>query len=117
MDREYVHIDSIDCTIRGVSPRPQNLVVFNFPYEIPHAVVPECLSVYGDVEYVRFRHWTHVADVCDGVRTVIMVRTRAIPRNLVIDGFSVKIYYPGQAPECDISGELGHIARNCALRG
>lgn len=46
-----------------------------------------------------------------------MVRTRAIPRNLVIDGFPVKISYPGQAPVCDICGELDQIARNCALRG
>lgn len=46
-----------------------------------------------------------------------MVRTRAIPRNLVIDGFPVKISYPGQAPVCDIFGELDQIARDCALRG
>ena len=46
-----------------------------------------------------------------------MVRSKAIPRNLVIDGFPVKVSYPGQAPECDICGELGHIAKNCALCG
>ena len=46
-----------------------------------------------------------------------MVRSRAISRNLVIDGFPVKISYPGQALECDICGESGHIAKNCSLRG
>ena len=101
----------------GGDTRPQNVLVYNFPCEIPHAVVRDCLSVYGDVEYVRFLNWTHIADICDGERTVRMVRTWAIPRNLVIDGFPVKISYPGQAPVCDICGELGHIARNCALRG
>ena len=53
----------------------------------------------------------------DGVRTVRMVRARAIPRNLTIDGFHVKVSYPGQAPECDICYDLGHIAKNCPLRG
>lgn len=46
-----------------------------------------------------------------------MVRSRAISRNLVIDGFPVKISYPGQALECDICGESGHIAKNCCLHG
>lgn len=46
-----------------------------------------------------------------------MVRSRAISRNLVIDGFPVKISYPGQALECDICGDSGHIAKNCSLCG
>lgn len=69
------------------------------------------------MEYVQFRHWTHHVDVCDGVRTVRMVRTRAIPRNLIIDGFPVKVSYVGQEPECDICGKKGHIARSCDMRG
>ena len=62
-------------------------------------------------------HWTHLVDVCDGVRTVRRVRTRAIPRNLIIDGFPVKVSYVGQEPECDICGKKGHIARSCDMRG
>ena len=101
----------------GGGPRPQNVLVYNFPYETPHAVVREALSPFGEVESVHFRHWTHAQEICDGVRTVRMVRSRAISRNLVIDGFPVKISYPGQALECDICGESGHIAKNCSLRG
>lgn len=48
---------------------------------------------------------------------VRMVRSHAISRNLVIDGFPVKISYPGQGFECDICGNSGHIAKNCSLRG
>ena len=117
MVNEYVSIEGIDCAVRGGGPRPQNVLVYNFPYEIPHAVVREALSPFGEVESVHFRHWTHAQEICDGVRTVRMVRSRAISRNLVIDGFPVKISYPGQALECDICGELGHIAKNCSLRG
>ena len=113
---EHIRIKDVDCAVRGGGPRPQNVLIYNFPYEVPHAVVRDSLSHYGDVESVLFRHWTHL-NVCDGVRTVRMVRARAIPRNLNIDGFPVKVSYPGQAPECDICFELGHIAKNCTLRG
>lgn len=68
------------------------------------------------MEYVRFRHWTHLVDPCDGVSTVRMVRTQAIPRNLIIDGFPVKVSYVGKEPECDICGKKGHIERNCDMR-
>ena len=66
---------------------------------------------------VCFRHWTHLTEVCDGVRTVRMVRTRSIPRNLIIDGFPMKVSYVGQELECDICGKKGHIAKNCEMRG
>ena len=112
-----VCIRGVDCDIRGRGPRPQNVLIYNFPYEIEHDVVKTALSYFADVEYVRFRHWTHPVDVCDGVHMVRMVRTQAIPRNLIIDGFAVKVSYVGQEPECDICGKKGHIARNCDMRG
>ena len=107
----------VDCDIRGGGPRPQNVLIYNFPYEIEHDVVKTALSYFGDVEYIRFRHWTRLVDACDDVRTVRMVRTQAIPRNSIIDGFPVKVWYVGQEPECDICGKKGHIARNCDMRG
>lgn len=79
MQHQSVSIRGMDCDIRGGSPRPQNVLIYNFPFEIGHDVVKAALSFFGDVEYVRFRHWTHLVDVCDGVRTVRMVRTRASP--------------------------------------
>ena len=112
-----VSIRGVDCDIRGGGPRPQNVLIDNFPFEIGHDVVKAALSFFGEVEYVQFRHWTRLVDVCDGVRTVRMVRTRAIPRNLIIDGFPVKVSYVGQKPECDICGKKGHIARSCDMRG
>ena len=117
MQHKSVCIRGVDCDIRGGGPRPQNVLIYNFPFEIGHDVVKAALSFFGDVEYVRFRHWTHLTDVCDGVCTVRMVRTQAIPRNLIIDGFPVKVSYVGQEPECDICGKKGHIARSCDMRG
>lgn len=77
----------------------------------------ECIKFFGEVESVRFRHWTHLAEVCDGVCTVRMVRTGTIPRNLIIDGFPVKVSYVGQELECDICGKKGHIGKNCEMTG
>ena len=54
-------------------PRLQNVLIYNFPYEIEHCVVQNALSFFGDVEWMRFRHWTHLAEVCEGVRIVRMV--------------------------------------------
>ena len=56
---EYVSIEGIECSVRGGGPRPQNVLVSNFPYEIPLAIVREALSSFGEVESAHFRHWTH----------------------------------------------------------
>ena len=117
MQHKSITVNGVVCEIRGGGPRPQNVLIYNFPYEIEHCVVRNALSFCGEVESVRFRHWTHLAEVCDGVRTVRMVRTGAIPRNLIIDGCPVKVSYVGQELECDICGKKGHIAKNCEMRG
>ena len=118
MQHKSISVNGVDCEIRGGGgPRPQNVLISNFPYEIEDCVVRNALSFFGEVESVRFRHWTHLAEVCDGVCTVRMVRTGAIPRNLIIDGFPVKVSYVGQELECDICGKKGHIAKNCEMRG
>ena len=77
----------------------------------------ESLSAVGKVESVSFHHWTRAHEICDGVCTVRMVRSHTISCNLVIDGFPVKVSYPGQALECDISEESGHIAKKLFLGG
>ena len=46
-----------------------------------------------------------------------MVRNQAIPRNLDVEGFRVKISYYGQAVECDNRERLGHFAWDCPLKG
>ena len=56
MQHHSVCIRGVDCDIRGGGPRPQNVLIYNFPFEIGHDVVKAALSFFGDVEYVRFRH-------------------------------------------------------------
>ena len=85
----------MDCAIRGGGPCPQCVLIYNFPYEIEHDVVRAAPNYFGEADFFRFHHWTHLADVCDGVCTVRMVCTCAIPRNLIIDSFLVKVCGPG----------------------
>ena len=66
----------------GSSPKCFDL---QFPLRNSTLCGPGCVDF--EVVPVRFRHWPHLTEVCDGVCTVIMVHTRAIPRDLIIDGF------------------------------
>ena len=55
--------------------------------------------------------------VADEVRTVTLVQTGPIPRNIDVDGFHCKVSYFRQAIECDICERVGHVAHVCPLRG
>ena len=39
MQHQSVCIRGVDCDIRGGGPRPQNVLIYNFPFEIGHDVV------------------------------------------------------------------------------
>ena len=74
------------------------------------------MGAYGVIEEVKFRHWTHMPTVGDGVRIVRMVRREAIPRHMTNGEVRVKIAYVGQQQVCDLCDAPGHIARNCPFR-
>ena len=80
-------------------------------------MLARALNKFGEVKDVFNRCWLHLNGVADGVRVVAMVRNQAIPRNLDVEGFRVKVSYYGQAVECDICERLGHVARDCPLKG
>ena len=84
---ESITIDDVVCPVWGGGPRPQNIFVYNYPYEGDEPYLRTVLSEFGDVQDVRFRHWLEIPGVADGVRVVSMIRKKAIPRHLTIDGF------------------------------
>ena len=113
---ESIVIGDIPCRVRGGGPRPQKVFVYNFPFEAKNELLARALNKFGEVKDVFNRCWLHSNGVADGVRVVPMVRNQAIPRNLDVKGFRVKVSYYGQAVECDICERLGHVARDCPLK-
>ena len=91
--------------------------MYNFPIEADNGLLARALNKFGEVKDVYNRCWLHLSGVADGVRVVSLVRNQTIPRNLDVEGFQIKISYYGQAVECDISERLGHVARDCPLKG
>lgn len=114
---ESIVIGDVPCRVRGGGPRPQKVFVYNFPFEAKNDLLARALNKFGEVKDVFNRCWLHLSGVADGVRVVSMVRNQAIPRNLDVEGFRVKVSYYGQAVECDICERLGHVARDCPLKG
>ena len=114
---ESISIDDVVCPVRSGGPRPQNSFGYNYPYEGDEPYLCTVLFEFGDVQDVRFRHWLEILGVADGVRVVTMIRKKAIPCHLTIDGFFGKVSYYGQTRECDICRKTGHIARDCPLKG
>ena len=117
MRMESVYIGDVACPVKGGGPRPQKIFVHNYPFEASADSLSIAMRRYGEVKDISYRRWLHMLDVCDGVRIVTMIRSEPIPRNLVVDGFHIKVSYYGQAVECDICNEQGHVARDCPLKG
>ena len=50
-----VSIDNVVCHVRGGGPRPENVLIFRYPFEADSAPLKEELSKYGEVHDIRFR--------------------------------------------------------------
>ena len=117
MRNESIVIGDITCHVRGGGPCPRKVFVYNFPFEADNGLLARARNKFGEVKDVYNRCWLHLSGVADGVRLVSMVCNKAIPQNLGVEGFRVKISYYGQAVECDVCERLDHIARDCPLKG
>lgn len=46
MRNEWTSVNGVDCEDRGGGPRPQNVLIYNLPYEIEHSVVRAALNFF-----------------------------------------------------------------------
>ena len=111
-----VTIDNVVCYVRGGGPRPENVLVFRYPFEADSAPLREELSKYGEVHDICFRARTHLDNVMDGARVVRMTRSGPIFRSLYINDHLCKAWYRGMPISCDIC-EGSHKAQNCPFKG
>ena len=109
-------VDGIDCPVRGGGPRPENVLIYRYPYEADVNDLKTVLSQFGVVHDVKYRSWTHLNGVMDGSRLVRMTRSDVIPRTILINGMQCKAWYRGMPVTCDIC-EGSHKAQDCPFKG
>ena len=90
--------------------------VYNFPFQAKNDLLACALNKFGEVKDVFNHCCLHLSGVADGVRVVSMVRNQAIPRNLDVEGFRVKVSYYAQAVECDVDGLRDSLKRAALLQ-
>ena len=108
-----VTINGVQCfVLRSEPPHPRlvNVLVYQYPCEIPKDSVATVLDKFGAVKDVSFQHWTSMPDISTGTRLVHMVVDKDIPRFLFICGIRCKIWYRDQPLTCDICSKGGHKA-------
>ena len=109
-----VVIEGYPCQVVGGGPSLESVLIFHLPYELDSGVIQAAMQQYGEVGGIR--HQLHPdSTVHSGTRVVRMVRKGPIPRHIVVEGWSGKVWYRGQPVECDICG-AGHVSRVCPMR-
>lgn len=89
----------------------------NFPFKADDGLLTRALNKFRKAKDIYNPCWLHLNGVADGVMVVSMVRHQAISRNVAVEGFWVKVSYPGQAIESDICERLSHVTQDCPLQG
>ena len=69
----------------------------------------KCLKYLSNSNQMATPHQL-VSTMWDSVRTVTMIGSRHIPRNLAIGNYNDKIVYAGRHAECNLCGKWYHIS-------
>ena len=113
---DELEFNGVKCRVLGAGSRAQQVLVYHYPYEEDDESLKSVLEDFGKVLGIRHQHYVGHNAVSTGTRIVQMIRDRPIRRNLMVDGYRVKVWYVGQPLECDICAR-GHISRDCPMRG
>ena len=52
-------VDGVASHVRGGGPRPENVLVFRYPFEGDHSLLKDVMSRFGVVHDIRHRRWGH----------------------------------------------------------
>ena len=104
-----------------LSPPPPpnwvNVVVYNFPYDVPNHYVSDAFTFFGKVQDVRYQHWTNLPKIPTGTCVVLINLTRSIPCFMKIHSYWCKVWYHGKPVYCDICKSGTHLASSCPCKG
>ena len=116
--KSSVSLDNVVCAVwgGGGGRRPENVLLFHYPFEADSPPLKEELSKYGEVHDIHFRAWTHLDNVTDGARVVRMTRSGPIPQSLHNNDHLCKAWFQGIPISHDIC-EGSHKAQNCPFKG
>ena len=116
LNKECLSVDSIQCPVRGGGPRPENVLVYRYPFEADVSALKDVMSYYGVVHDIHRRSWLHLNNVADGSIIVRMMRSQALPRTIKVNDYLCKAWYKGMPLTCDIC-EGSHKAQDCPYKG
>ena len=113
---DELEFNGVKCRVLGAGSRAQQVLVYHYPYAEDDESLKSVLEDFGKVLGIRHQHYAGQNAVLTGTLIVQMIRDRPIRRNLMVDGYRVKVWYVGQPLESDICSR-GHISRDCPMRG
>ena len=116
LNKEFLSVDSIQCPVRGGGPRPENVLVYRYPFEADLSALKDVMSYYGVVHNIQHRSWLHLNNVADGSIVVRMTRSQNVPRTINVNNYLCKAWYKGMPLTCDIC-EGSHKAQDCPYKG
>ena len=116
LNNECLSVDSVQCPVRGGGPRPENVLVFRYPFEAELSALKDVMSHYGVVHDIHRRSWLHLNNVADGSVVVRMTRSHPVPRTVNVNDYYCKAWYKGMPMKCDIC-EGSHKAQDCPYKG
>ena len=113
---DELEFNGVKCRVSGAGSQAQQVLVYHYPYAEDDDSLKSVLEDFGKVLGIRHQHYASHNAVSTGTCIVQMIRDQIIRRNLMVDGYCVKVWYVGQPLECD-NCSRGHISRDCPMRG
>ena len=81
---ETITVGDVPVKIVGGGPRPQNVIVYQFPFEGDDSLVERTLLQFGQVHSVTKQKYADLQSVSTGARIVRMTRAKPIPQSVDI---------------------------------